>query len=71
MGELASYYDPAADMSSEERRRRETCTSKATYSTQELAKAATIYAEWTTSDHASALMTYQCKYCRKWHLSSR
>ncbi len=71
MVELPSYYDPEADISITERKRREVCTSKTTYATAELARASALQAEWGGGNKAAGLIEYRCKFCQRWHLSAR
>ena len=71
MPELASYYDPNEELGSDERKRREICNAKGTFATSELARASAMQAEWVTGEKSSKLVTYRCRLCSKWHLSSR
>jgi hypothetical protein len=68
---IPNYFDPSQDIEDTERRRRESCLSKATYATKALAEAAAVAAEYQGGMAASGLSAYVCRYCAKWHLSRR
>jgi hypothetical protein len=69
MSDLPEYYDPEADIPTDEASRRKNCSSKATYASEELARAAAVQSEWAGGEKANQLGAYRCKYCDRWHLS--
>lgn len=69
MSNLPQYYDPEAEISGEEASRRINCSSKATYESQDLARAAAVQSEWSGGEKAINLSAYKCKFCERWHLS--
>lgn len=71
MSDLPTYYDSDAELSLEERKRREICNVKLTFRTAQLARAAAIQAQWGGGTNSADLAEYQCKYCLLWHLSRR